>query len=219
MNTSMIIVKREKKMKYLNYLIKSILAGIMIGIGGTIFLSLENKVIGAFLFAIGLFIIVTKGLNLYTGKIGYIFDNDIKYTLEVLITLVGNFIGTFLVGFVLRYTRISSISEKAQAICQIKLDDSVLSIFVLSIFCGILMYLAVNGYKVMKDSFGKYAGVFLGVAVFILCSFEHCVANMYYFSIANMWTLKAFGYLAIMILGNSVGGVIFPLCDKVLKKS
>ena len=220
MNTSMIIVKREKKMKYLNYLIKSILAGIMIGIGGTIFLSLENKVIGAFLFAIGLFIIVTKGLNLYTGKIGYIFDNDLKYVIEVLITLVGNFIGTFLVGFVLRFTRIySAIGQKSGAICQAKLDDSILSIFILSVFCGILMYLAVNGYKVMKDSFGKYAGVFLGVAVFILCSFEHCVANMYYFSIANMWTLKAFGYLWIMILGNSVGGVMFPLCDKVLKNS
>ena len=47
---------------YMKHLIKSILAGIMIAIGGTIYLSLENKMVGAFLFAIGLFIIVTKGL-------------------------------------------------------------------------------------------------------------------------------------------------------------
>ena len=47
----------------MKYLIKSILAGIMIGIGGTIYLSLDNKIIGAFLFAIGLFIIVVKELN------------------------------------------------------------------------------------------------------------------------------------------------------------
>lgn len=32
------------------YLIKSILAGIMIAIGGTIFLSLDNKIIGSIFF-------------------------------------------------------------------------------------------------------------------------------------------------------------------------
>lgn len=165
----------------------------------------------------GLFIIVTKELNLYTGKIGYIFNNKPKFLIEVLITLVGNFIGTFLAGFVLRFTRIyPAIHEKALGICTIKVEDSIVSIFILSIFCGILMYLAVNGYKVMMDAFGKYAGVFLGVAVFILCGFEHCVANMYYFTVAEMWTLKSFGYLGIMILGNSFGGVIFPLCEKLL---
>lgn len=203
----------------MKHLIKSILAGIMIAIGGTIYLSLENKTVGAFLFAIGLFIIVTKGLNLFTGKIGYIFDNGKEYVKEVLITLGGNFIGTFIVGFILRFTRIyPAINAKAQNICQIKIDDSIISISILSIFCGILMYLAVNGYKVMKDNFGKYAGVFLGVAVFILCGFEHCVANMYYFSVANMWNLVSFGYLLVMIIGNSIGGVLFPLCDKYINK-
>lgn len=199
------------------FLIKSILAGILIGIGGTVLLSLENIVVGSFLFAIGLFVIVTKELNLYTGKIGYIFNNKVHYLIEVLITLIGNFIGTFFCGFVLRYTRLAStLTYKAQNICTVKLNDNILSIFILSIFCGILMYIAVNGYKVMKDNFGKYAGVFLGVAIFILCGFEHCIANMYYFTIANMWSIKAFEYLGIMILGNSIGGVIFPLCDKLI---
>ena len=201
----------------MKHLIKSILAGIMIGIGGTIYLSLDNKIVGAFLFAIGLFIIVTKELNLYTGKIGYIFNNGLDFAKEVGITLVGNFIGTFLVGFLLRYARISSvIAEEAQRICTIKLNDNIFSILILSIFCGILMYLAVNGYKEGKDNFSKYAGVFLGVAVFILCGFEHCIANMYYFSIANMWHFHSFGYLGIMVLGNSIGGVLFPLTDKLV---
>ena len=56
-------------------LIKSILAGIMIGIGGTIYLSLDNKIVGSILFAIGLFIIVVYSFNLYTGKIGYLINN------------------------------------------------------------------------------------------------------------------------------------------------
>ena len=93
----------------MKHLIKSILAGIMIGIGATTYLSIENKIVGSVLFSIGLFIIVTKELNLFTGKIVYIVNNDFKYVKEVFITLIGNFIGTFIVGYILKFTRISNI--------------------------------------------------------------------------------------------------------------
>lgn len=197
------------------FLVKSFLAGIMIAVGGTIFLSLENKIIGASLFAIGLFMIVINGFNLYTGKVGYIFDNKPKYLIEVLVTILGNFIGTFMIGFLLRFTRIyETIHIKAKSICSIKLNDSIISILILSILCGMLMYLAVNGYKVMKDTFARYACVFLCVIVFILCSFEHSIANMYYFAVAG-YSLKAFYYLGLMILGNGIGGVFIPLMTKL----
>lgn len=205
--------------KVTQYLIKSILAGIMIAVGGTVFLSLENKVLGASFFSIGLFMIVMRELNLYTGKVGYIVENKPEYLIEVFTTLIGNFIGTFLVGTILRFTRIyDAISLKAQGMCQTKLDDSIISIIILSILCGMLMYLAVNGYKIMKDPIGKYLSVFLAVVVFILCGFEHSIANMYYFSVAGMLSIKAFGYLGLMILGNAMGGVIFPLCQKGINK-
>ena len=198
--------------------IKSVLAGIMIGIGGTIYLSLDNKVVGASLFGIGLFMIVIYGFNLYTGKIGYLVDNfNFKYIKMLVITLIGNFIGTFLVGYILKFTRIYSlIHDKAKSLVDIKLDDSLVSILILAFFCGILMYLAVNTYKESKD-IGKYLGVFLGVIVFILCGFEHCIANMYYFSVANAWNVNALLYLLVMILGNSLGGMLIPLCNKVIK--
>lgn len=203
----------------ISILIKSILAGIMIGIGGTIYLSLDNKIVGSILFAIGLFIIVVYSFNLYTGKMGYLINNfNKKYIRELIITLIGNFIGTFFVGFVLRYTRIyTSISDKAKGLVDIKLNDTLISILILSFFCGILMYLAVNTYKEVKD-IGKYLAVFLGVIVFILCGFEHCIANMYYFSVSSTWSLNTLLYLLVMILGNSLGGILIPLCNKVIKK-
>ena len=198
--------------------IKSVLAGIMIAIGGTIYLSIDNKVVGASLFGIGLFTIVVYGFNLYTGKIGYLVDNfNFKYIKMLVITLIGNFIGTFLVGYILKFTRIYSlIHNKAKSLVDIKLDDSLVSILILAFFCGILMYLAVNTYKESKD-ISKYLGVFLGVIVFILCGFEHCIANMYYFSVANAWNVNALLYLLVMILGNSLGGMLIPLCNKVIK--
>lgn len=199
-------------------LFKSFLAGIMIAIGGTVFLSIENKVIGASLFSIGLFGVLIYNLNLYTGKIGYLIINfNLKYIKELIITLIGNFIGACSVGFILRYTRIyDKIYEKSLMLVNTKLNDNILSIFILSIFCGLLMYYAVNGFKKQTD-FGKYLVVYLGVAVFILCGFEHCIANMYYFSVADIWSLKTLGYTGIMVLGNSIGSFIIPLCNLVIK--
>ena len=190
----------------------------MIAIGGTVFLSIENKVIGASLFSIGLFGVLIYNLNLYTGKIGYLITNfNLKYIKELIITLIGNFIGACSVGFILRYTRIyDKIYEKSLILANTKLNDNILSIFILSIFCGLLMYFAVNGFKKQTD-FGKYLVVYLGVAVFILCGFEHCIANMYYFSVADIWSLKTLGYTGIMVLGNSIGSFIIPLCNLVIK--
>lgn len=190
----------------------------MIAIGGTVFLSIENKVIGASLFSIGLFGVLIYNLNLYTGKIGYLITNfNLKYIKELIITLIGNFIGACSVGFILRYTRIyDKIYEKSLMLANTKLNDNILSIFILSIFCGLLMYYAVNGFKKQTD-FGKYLVVYLGVAVFILCGFEHCIANMYYFSVADIWSLKTLGYTGIMVLGNSIGSFIIPLCNFVIK--
>ena len=190
----------------------------MIAIGGTVFLSIENKVIGASLFSIGLFGVLIYNLNLYTGKIGYLITNfNLKYIKVLIITLIGNFIGACSVGFILRYTRIyDKIYEKSLILANTKLNDNILSIFILSIFCGLLMYYAVNGFKKQTD-FGKYLVVYLGVAVFILCGFEHCIANMYYFSVADIWSLKTLGYTGIMVLGNSLGSFIIPLCNLVIK--
>jgi len=203
--------------KYFDYFIKGIYAGIMISIGGIAYLAIDNNIVGSFVFAIGLLTVCMYGLNLYTGKIGYIINNKLSYIWELLLSLLGNFVGTFIVGNLLRFTRFN-YSQIAEKIVNIKLNDNYLSIFVLSIFCGILMYIAVNNYKKAKDNFGKYITIFLCVMTFILSGFEHCVANMFYFSIANVWSFKVILYLLIMVLGNSVGSVIIALFDDIYNK-
>ena len=195
-------------------LLRALAAGMMISIGGTIYLTLDNKMLGAFLFSIGLFAICAYGLNLYTGKIGYLIDNKLEYNNELIITLGGNLIGTILCGYALRFTRVApKLVNNAVSICDTKLNDNLISIFILSMFCGIIMYLAVDLFKKIKD-FGKYVPIFMGITIFILAGFEHCVANMYYFSVANMWTLKTVLYVLIMILGNSVGSILLALLIK-----
>lgn len=99
--------------------------------------------------------------------------------------------------------------------CQVKLDDSLLSVFILGVFCNILIYVAVDGYKNNPHELGKYIALFFGVSVFIICGFEHCVANMFYISVARMWSVKAFVFILINTLGNAVGGVIFPIAKRL----
>lgn len=196
----------------------SILAGVSISIGGIVFLSLDNKVTGAIFFSLGLFTVCTFGFNLFTGKVGYIFENKPSYLLFLLQVWVGNLLGSLITGNLIRLTRISSISEKAKVLCDTKLNDSLLSIFILAVFCNILMFIAVDGFKTNQHEIGKYIGIFMGVIVFILCGFEHCVANMFYFSVANVWSGKTILYLLVMTLGNACGGVLIPLARQ-LKQS
>lgn len=51
---------------------------------------------------------------------------------------------------------------------------------VLGFFCNLLVCLGVLMSLSAKDSAGKILCAYLPVAFFVMCGFEHCVANMYY---------------------------------------
>jgi len=205
-------------MKRLKTFVSAILGGACIGFGGIAFLTLDNKVLGALFFTVGLFVICTFGLNLYTGKVCYVFERDKSYALNVPLIWLGNLVGTGLVALMVNLTRMDTIAQKAASLCTVKLDDNLLSIFILAIFCNIFIYIGVEGYNQNPHELGKYLSLFFGVMVFILCGFEHCVANMFYFSVAEMWNGKAVAYLLVMTAGNAVGGVAFPLIRNWLKQ-
>ncbi|HBM27006.1 MAG TPA: formate/nitrite transporter, partial [Ruminococcus sp.] len=165
-------------------------------------------------FGIGLFVVLSFGFDLFTGKVGYAVENKPSYLGELGIIWLGNFAGAVISALLITQTRISTISDKASELCNIKLGDNITSVFILSFFCGILMFVAADGYKTIQNPVGQILAIFLPVVVFILSGFEHCVANMYFFTIADLWSVKAFGYLIIMSLGNSIGGILIPLLRK-----
>ena len=204
--------KEGGNVKRLKTFVYGVLAGINIAIGGTAFLSVESKPLGALLFTVGLFTICTFGFSLFTGKVCYVFERDRDYAIDLPVIWLGNLCGTWLAAFLESQTRTGpALAEKARAICQVKLDDGILSVFILAVFCNILIYIAVDGFNKNPHELGKYLSLVFGVVVFILCGFEHCVANMYYFSIAGMWSAKTLGYVLVMTLGNAAGGVLIPL--------
>lgn len=201
---------------YCSLLLQAILAGICITLGGAVFLNIESKMIGSVLFTLGLFTICTRGYALYTGKVSYCLDHKPSYILDVITIWVGNFFGTFFGAFCFLHTRIApTIVAKAESLCEAKLADGYLSLFILGIFCNMLIYIAVDGFKKIPHEVGKYIGLFLGVIVFILCGFEHSIADMFYFSVAG-WSVKAWIAVLVITAGNAVGGMLLPALDKVV---
>lgn len=205
--------------KIINNLLLSFVAGVLIAIGGTVFLSCESKYLGALLFSVGLFFIVEGKYKLYTGAIGYLLDNKKEDNFQLFTILIGNFLGTFLVANILKVTRLApTLLKKSEELVSTKLNDSWYSILFLSFMCGILIYLGVDNFKKSLNNFSKVLGIIFCVVVFIISGFEHCVANMFYFSLASVWSLKAILYILIMIIGNSLGGLLIPSIIKISKK-
>lgn len=198
-------------MNILTTLKKSIIGGFLIGFGGTVYLNMDNKIVAAFLFGLGLFTIINFELNLYTGKIGYLSKENWR---EILLTLIGNFIGTNLFAFLVLQTRLAGkLKEVVAPAVELKLSDNLLSTFILAFFCGILMSIAVGTFKKLPNILGTLA-VFLCVAVFILAGFEHCVANMFFFALSSS-PADYLLTLLVAIVGNSLGGIAFYRLTKI----
>ena len=196
-------------------LILSIYSGLCIGLGGTVYLSCDNKILGSFLFGLGLFTILNFGFNLFTGKVGYFVNNKPSYWGFLGIVWLGNFIGTFLFAKMIAATRYgATLQAKANALCLVKDGDSIVSLLVLGIFCGMLMFIAADGYKNIENQVGKVVVVFLPVMVFILSGFEHCIADMFYFSLAGDFSTLMLKSLIVITVGNSIGGGLIPLARR-----
>lgn len=211
----------EKTKAAVSQLVNAVIGGMMIGIGGCVSLSCDNKYVGAALFSLGLFAIIQFSFGLYTGKIGYVPLRKPAYLWECLFTLAGNALGTFIDAVLLRQTRVSAaLIEKASASVAVKTGDSLISAFILAVFCGLLMFTAVENARLSNAAGGhveKVVGTLLCIMVFILCGFNHCVADMFYIFLTG--TLgEAAAYLPVVIVGNSVGGMLLPLLKKLTDK-
>ena len=180
----------KDKMELIN---KSIAASLLIGLGDYALLKLGEP-IGPVIFALGLLGVCYMGLNLFTGKCGFLFQDKIKIT-DLLIILVVNLIAGYLFGLMFSIT--DPIIMK-NAIVKVKSWELSLSFFLKSVLCGIIMYIAVYMYKKNTP-----LGIIYGIPLFIFCGFQHCIANVITMGGARTFHLSLF----ICVLGNFIGSL------------
>lgn len=200
---------------YVMAFLSAIMAGVCISFGGAAYLASSSKEVGALFFVVGLFMVLFFDFNLYTGRICFALDKKPKYIINLILIWLGNFAGAVLSGLLLSLTRLDSLQQKCLELVNAKLNDSLISLFVLGILCNMLIFVAVYGFKNGDSSLKKGLALFFGVSVFVLCGFEHCVADMFYFTFANAWSWHALLCIFIIALGNTVGGLLMASVIKI----
>ena len=168
------------------------LASFLIGLGDYVLLKIGTP-LGAFLFALGLYGVCMLGANLFTGKCGFILED--KKWCDLGIILITNLIAGWIIGWLF------SLADPAiheAAVAKFNSWDLSLGFFLRSVFCGMIMYIAVKCYKL-----GSIWGVFIGVPLFILAGFQHSIANVITAGAAVNWSWT----IPLCVVGNFVGSV------------
>lgn len=193
------------------WILDGLLAGAMVSIGGAALLSCDNRYVGALLFCVALLCICYFGFNLYTGKVGFLLANHSRRALgEAFWGLAGNLLGTLLFALLIGLA-LPALREGALAACEKRLTQLPLQTVLRGFGCGILMYAAVFLYREKQSPLG----ILFGIPVFILAGFEHSIADMFYFFLAGLFRPRALGFLLLVVLGNSLGGLFIPFIQRM----
>ena len=182
---------------------KAIAAGLAIGLGCWLFLTIENPILGALMFACGLLAVRIYKLNLFTGKTQLLCTTTINNK-EYWTIFCGNIIGIAIMTLLGGQIHSARVLEIAAA----KTSQSFWIAISKGIGCGMLMSLATY-----KDS-PLWLSAFC-VLAFIAAGFNHCIADLYYFLCGG--TILSFLKWIGTIIGNIIGGLLFSKYNFLMK--
>ncbi|MCA5011730.1 MULTISPECIES: formate/nitrite transporter family protein [unclassified Enterococcus] len=227
--------KAKTKLSFVRLSILGIMAGSFIALGYLSFVRITGTVpetwgsfatfLGGCLFPIGLVALTFVGGELATGNMMVmtlglmqkkITKKDVIYNwLIVLITnCLGGFLVAFFFGHIVGLTE-GAFLEKTLSVAQAKINDTPLVAFVSGIGCNIFVCLAVYLGAMGKTYLGKIFGLWFPVMVFVVCGFQHVVANAFIIPAAifsNASNIQWSEYLintVVVFFGNAVGGSLF----------
>ncbi|GAV25232.1 hypothetical protein ciss_11650 [Carboxydothermus islandicus] len=150
-----------------------------------------TKLIGGFVFSLGLILVVVTGAELFTGNtlliIAYMTR---KITLKELmrnwvLVYLGNFIGAVGIAVLVFYAKQYTLKEyhfalEALKIAQGKLANDFFTALVRGILANLLVVMAVWLSYAGRSLADKFLAVILPVSAFVASGFEHSIANMYF---------------------------------------
>ncbi len=242
------IGKGKVNIPIVKLIVLGLMAGAFVALGGVsstaVAVSLSEasfgKFLGACIFPGGLTMVLLAGSELFTGNallVIPLLEKEIKLSgvfKNWVFVYIGNFIGSLLVASAIVFSHqvgmfdnglAVSIISTAATKCSLSFSDA----FIRGIMCNFLVCIAVWISFAAKDVANKIIGLFFPILIFVICGFEHCVANMYYISAGllaktnpvymeaakaagvNLNSLSLKGFLVDnmipVTLGNIVGGL------------
>lgn len=213
------IAKSKTQQKWWKTFLLAVLAGAFIALGGVVstvaasgFSGIQASLIKGAVFPLGLILVVICGAELFTGNcllIAPALQKEIKIgkmLKNLLIVYCGNLVGGVLIAMLTVYSHAfgTATAEVCVSAAEIKSTMSFSDCLLRGILCNILVCLAVWGAMASKNAAGKILFVYLPVFAFVVCGFEHSVANMYYLT-AGLTTASEYAITASgLTLGNAL---------------
>ena len=180
-------------------LMLGILAGFLIAMGGAVTNtaghSIANvglcRLVSGLLFPFGLAMVILTGAELFTGNTLLFLSvlNQRTSAARMLrnwgLVYLGNFAGALAVAAGCAFSGQMDYSAGGLAVftikaaagkCALTFGNAVL----LGLFCNVLVTLGVLLSLTGQDLTGRVLGAYLPVAFFVICGFEHSIANMFY---------------------------------------
>lgn len=149
------------------------------------------KLLAGCIFPGGLTMVLLAGSELFTGNslmIVGVLEKEVKVSAMIknlIVVYLGNFVGALMVVALVFYGGQLDLFSGALAVTTIKVAATKSSLtFVkavcLGILCNFLVCIAVWISFAAKTVSGKIMGLFFPILLFILCGYEHSIANMYF---------------------------------------
>lgn len=199
------------------------LAGVGCATSGYLLGGGAGKVVGACVFPAGLAMVVFAGAELFTGNslmlLG-VMSGQLRLSRLLRnwgLAYAGNLLGALLVAYLAyRASALSDgrLNEAMSALCQSKVSMPFFGAFARGVLCNFLVCMAVLMALSAESASGKVMAVFFPIMLFVLCGFEHSVANMYYLpagmlagSGATVGDALVYNLLPVT-LGNVAGGAL-----------
>ena len=188
------------------------------------------RFVNALVFPAGLVMVILAGSELFTGNsliIISVLTKDVRISAMIknwMVVFIGNFIGSMFIVLTFVYGHVPSMFQEGLAQAMVasataKATLPFMDAFLRGILCNILVCIAVWVAAASTQAHGKIIALYLPIVVFVLCGFEHCIANMFcipagllvsaeYAITSPLLTWSAFFItnLIPVTLGNILGG-------------
>lgn len=170
----------------------------------------NNIFLSSITFYLGLCLVFTFNLNLFTGKVLtlrlYQLTLTIKeYILKLIQIWLGNLIGSVITSILLcqiKYLDVSTLITN-------KLNMTPIQMIISGIACNMLVCSAIYNYRIDKN---HMISCFI-IMIFVICGFSHIVADFSYYTIAilngiNIDVISIIKSLVFVTIGNVLGGLL-----------
>jgi len=216
------------------YFISSMMAGVYVGLCMITILVMAGafdnfagiKILQGFSFAAALSLVVFAGAELFTGNVFVMTAGVMHKTVNPLDAIalcsycyLGNFVGSIIIAALFLGTGYlqGPVLEAAHAAMYSKTEPLFIELFVRGILCNILVCAAVWCMYRLQGESSKLIMIFWCIYVFVVCGFEHSIANMTLFSMETMAGVAIkdltgmFFNLVAATAGNIIGGIALSL--------